>query len=162
MLGREYAQVKLMRWSKTDNRYVREESVLLGCRRNRSGTHAAREYEAVRAAGIVNTQKSVQAVLSVTQFGARKCPEKLLTAKTLLALLVSYSKVRNAKKAAGSIQTQRAVLESQRLPTKKPSKAAIVGPKTHSLASTSETECVWPIRDQIDDSIIAVPMTATT
>ncbi len=119
------------------------------------------EYEAVRAAGIVNMKKSVQAILSAKQFGARKCPERLLNDKTLPLLAVSYNKARIAKNPAGSIQTQDAVLGSQRLPTKKPSKAAIVGPRSHSLVSTSETECAWPIRDQTDDSIIAVPITAT-
>jgi hypothetical protein len=66
--------------------YVWGLSALSGCRQNRIETHAATEYEAVRAAGIVNRKKSLQAVLSVKQSGAKKCPEKLLPPKTLLFL----------------------------------------------------------------------------
>jgi hypothetical protein len=98
--------------------------------------------------------------VSFTHFGAKKCWGRLLPTNRLLLLLVLYSKTRNAKNAAGNIQTHIALLVGQRLQTKKPNKAAIVQFKNHDLISTSDNERAWPICDQMDDSMIAVPKSA--
>ena len=103
-------------------------------------------------------KKSLNASLLLKSFGAKKCPEKLLSLNTLL--LVLCSKTTNAKTVTGNIHTQTALLVASRLQMKNPSEAAIVILKSHSLVSTPDTECAWPISDQMEDSIVAVPRTA--
>ena len=89
------------------------------------------------------------------QLGARKCSHMLLS-----LLFVAYSKTRNARNRTGNTHTHIAALLGQRLQTTKLSRAAIVTLKSHSLVITSNIERDWPIRDQMNDSIIAVPKMA--
>jgi hypothetical protein len=108
----------------------------------------------------VNIKKSRHSAVSFMHFGAKKCWGRLLRTNRLSLLLVLYSKTRNAKNAAGNIQTHIAFLVGQRLQTKKPNRAAIVLFKNHDLISTSDNERAWPIGDQMDDSMTAVPKSA--
>src|SRR5579863_3540819 len=106
-------------------------------------------------------KKSLQAALSFKQLGAKKCSERLVSANTLLLALPPYRKTRTIKNATGKTQTQTALWLGHSMQTTNPRKAPIARLKSHSLASTPDTEGGCPICDQIEDSIIAVPKTAT-
>ena len=109
----------------------------------------------------MTTKKSLQAPVSFRQFGAKKCSERLVPTNTLFPVMLPYRKRRTVKNATGRTQTQAALLLGHCLQTTSPKKAPIARLKNHSLASAPDTERAWPICDQMEDSIIAVPKTAT-